>query len=365
MILEHLDTELKNEILTSEKIYIATGLISADGADSLISDLENSENSEWEDVHIIVGIDMPTPVEALKKLKELADEYDADIQYYARKEFFFHPKVYLFYKNNSWTAFIGSANYTAAGLGKNIELTSKITNQKECASVLKWFKKISKDSKKMSDEMLGRYGEMRTRLPKMVNMDEFKKNEIDFTASELFERLKQIRQNGSLYENFCKERNEGVEDLRKIIDVENDFKNFNALDFCNKGALGHIIAFNVNGLKAAVKNGKMQKLCRMLKNDNRPVSERINDALVKYKVDKAGINVISKILAIINPEEYFLWNDVSISISKDLGTQLPRGLSFGEKYDAYRCAFKKLLEELEIQDFAVLDRMLYYLAKGF
>ncbi len=61
MIIEWLEKELHEHIICAEEIYVASGLISKDGAQKLIVDLKENEVAKWEDVHIIVGIDMPTP----------------------------------------------------------------------------------------------------------------------------------------------------------------------------------------------------------------------------------------------------------------------------------------------------------------
>lgn len=363
MIIEHLDLELKGCFLKANEIYVASGLISNDGAENLVNLLNKNTCADWEDVHIIVGIDMPTPAKSLKILKKLAGE-NADVLYYGKKGCYFHPKVYLFKMKNKYVAYVGSANLTTAGLGKNIELSSKITKQMECKDVLKWFRKIAKDGEILTDKMISRYE--RRRSQKATNpesMDEFKHKEKSYIAKDLVTSLKTLRLSKK-YSSFCNNRKNEINELRKIIDLDNDFKNFKAAEFCNQGALGHIIAFNIEGLEKAVKKGKMAKLCKMLQNEKIPVTERIEKALnnPRYKVNKAGINVVSKILATMHPEKYFLWNNRSMRVSKALGFTLPRGLTQGQKYYEYCKEYGKMLKKLKIQDFAVLDRMLYELS---
>ena len=363
MIIEHLDSELKSCFLKANEIYVASGLISNDGAKNLVKLLNENTDADWEDVHIIVGIDMPTPANALKELKNLAGE-NADVLYYGKKGCYFHPKVYLFKIKNKYVAYVGSANLTTAGFGKNIELSSKITKQADCKNILKWFRKISKEGEILTDNMISRYEKKCSRRKTFFeSMDEFKHKEKSFIAKELITSLKKLRLSKK-YSSFCDDRKNEINELCKIIDLDNDFKNFKATEFCNQGALGHIIAFNIEGLEKAVKKGKMAKLCKMLQNEKIPVADRIEKALNnhRYKVNKAGINVVSKILATMHPDKYFLWNNRSMRVSKALGFTLPRGLTQGQKYYEYCKEYGKMLKKLKIRDFAVLDRMLYELS---
>ena len=363
MIIEHLDSELKDSFLNANEIYIASGLISNDGAKALVNFLNKKTEIDWEDVHIVVGIDMPTPANVLKILKKLAGE-NADILYYGKKGSYFHPKVYLFKIKSKYVAYVGSANLTMAGLGINIELSSKITNSSECKDILKWFHKIARDGEIITDNMISRYEKQCSQRKTFFEcMDSFKSKEKSCIAKDLVDSLKMLRQN-SIYSSFCNAKEKEVDELRKIIDLDNGFKNFKAAEFCKQGALGHIIAFNIDGLKDAVRTGKMEKLCKMLQDERIPIADRIEKALnnSRYKVNKAGINVVCKILATIYPEKYFLWNNRSIQVSKALGFTLPRGLTQGQKYYEYCKEYGKLLKKLKIRDFAVLDKMLYKLS---
>ena len=212
--------------------------------------------------------------------------------------------------------------------------------------------------------MISRYEKKCSRRKSFFeSMDEFKHKEKSFIAKELIASLKTLRLSKN-YSSFCDAREAEIDELRETIDLDNDFEKFNAADFCNQGALGHIIAFNIEGLEKAVKKGKMAKLCKMLRNEKIPVTERIEKALnnPRYKVNKAGINVVSKILATMYPEKYFLWNNRSMRVSKALGFTLPRGLTQGQKYYEYCKEYGKMLKKLKIRDFAVLDRMLYELS---
>lgn len=361
-IITNFEKELKKQLKTAEQVYIAVGLISVDGANMLVDAVNRNDNliESDDNVQLIVGINMPTPAEALKILVG-EDSGIGLLKYYAKPKSYFHPKVYLFKKKDRYTAFVGSANYTDAGLGRNVELTARVTNQIDCKDILNWFRRLLKDSKDVSMGMIKRYEKIKRKTAvASFNVDKFQNDEAKFEITDLKKDLLKCCKSKQ-YEDFCKKRENEIENLCKIVDAENQFENFDVAAFCNEGALGHIIAYNIDKLKRSKK--KLQKMCRMLADERRSVSNRINLALTdrKYKVNGAGINVVSKILTILHPEKYFVWNKVSKRVSNALGAKVLRGSSIGEKYQAYCNAYKPIMEKYGIENFAILDRILYYI----
>lgn len=366
MIIELLEKELHEKVLESEEIYIVSGLISTDGAKKLYDEIDENVNADWEDVHIIVGIDMPTPADALKKLKKLRDNYHVDVSYYAKKGYFFHPKVYLFRNEKKYVAYVGSANYTSAGLGKNIELTAKITDQKDCRKILTWINKIRDDSRFISESMLNRYRKVRKNKRDLDNIDDFKTEESEFFSKELMALLKSCRQNKDIYKDYCEERADSLKELERIIDKKGEFENFDIKAFCEEEALGWIVQVYSHHLEDAKRKGRLSNLCKMLKKEKWSLAKRVDLAMnsSEYQIYGAGINFISKILTALYPEKCFLWNNASIWSFKALGNKLPRGLSVGEKYEYYCNYYSRIMDELDVENFAVLDRMLYYIKTG-
>lgn len=366
MIIELLEKELHEMVLESDEIYIVSGLISTDGAKKLCDELDENVNADWDNIHIIVGIDMPTPADALRTLKKLRDDHRVDVSYYAKKGYFFHPKVYLFGNEGECVAYVGSANYTSAGLGKNIELTAKITDKQDCRRILNWINRIREDSRFISDSMLDRYRKTRGKKHDLDNVDDFKTKESEYYAKELMSLLRKCRQDEDTYEDYCDERADSLEDLERIIDKDGGFKRFDIKEFCKEEALGWIIPVYSRHLKDAKREGKLLNLCTMLTNEKLSLAKRVNLAMTdpRYQIYGAGINFISKILTVLYPKKCFLWNNASIWSFKALGNKLRTGLSVGEKYECYCNYYSQIMDELDIENFAVLDRMLYYIKTG-
>ena len=68
----------------------------------------------------------------------------------------FHPKVYLFHGKGKSIAWVGSANFTSGGFGKNEELLFEISNTK---TVEAWFNQLWKRCGPLDEEILVKYAE--------------------------------------------------------------------------------------------------------------------------------------------------------------------------------------------------------------
>jgi HKD family nuclease len=114
--------ELRKRISTFEKVKIAIAFLSKKGLDTiepvLIKSLKNGKK-----IKFIVGISDSgiTDPEALKHLYKLAEDFKGtfSVGYYNTERF--HPKMFLFEKENECAAIVGSSNLTGTGFGENIE----------------------------------------------------------------------------------------------------------------------------------------------------------------------------------------------------------------------------------------------------
>jgi hypothetical protein len=240
-----------------------------------------------------------------------------------------------------------------------------VTNQDECQELLHWFDDIYKESSEISDSFLNKY------KPYTVKWQTIKKEQL-VEMSDVQEQLDKIRFNYNAikkelirlrkspgYQGIVKERKKNVESIRKAIDYKNNFKDFDVDEFLDILPLGHIIPTYKQSQKKAVKSGKMQKLCRMLCDDSLSIEERYRLAITEYKVNGCGCNVITKILCVHNSKEYMLWNKISKKFLKYTQVSFERGTNEWDKYKQLCKIFKQLCEETNIENFAVLDDLLF------
>ena len=356
-VITHLYPEIEKHISSAISVNVAVALTSSFGIETLAKIPNRCK------VKIITGVDLPTPIEVLKQLRNF---YGTDARVYLSSDSFFHPKVYIFkMKDNTLVAYIGSGNFTSGGLNDNVELAYKITNQDECQELLSWFEDKFEESLEITDNFLNEY------KPYSVKWQKMKEERID-EMSDIQEYVDTIRLNydaiknelkklraSSDYQDVVNERKNDVKEIRNAIDYNNNFKGFDVDAFLGILPLGHIIPIRKSSLYEAVKNGKLQKLCQMLCDDSLPIEERYKLAVTEYKVDGCGCNVITKILCVHNPKKYMLWNSVSKEFLDCINVSFERGTKEWDKYKQLCCIFQRLCEETDIEDFAVLDELLF------
>lgn len=361
MIHQHLDELLKNEIQKAREVFFAVGLFSTDGVKMLLKDLSANKKIKPQNVHIIIGVSMPTPKEALELLMNAGNFRGFDIRCFKENAGFFHPKVYLFKHSNNFKAYVGSANYTTAGLGKNIEMSVEITDSDDFDSLLKWFKAISKTTKKITPEMLEKYS-----VDKGIKRFKGSKSYNVSVMSKLMKNLSEL-QKKDIYKDFCKNRKKEWEHLHSLVgDRDHNFDNFKVEEFCKDNTLGAIDNRNISSIKSAKKNKSLQYLCKLLSMDDVSPQQKFQLALSseRYKVHGAGEAFVTKYLCTLYPKECWVWNDISGKQAANLDISFPRGTPKSVKYITYCDLFENIIKKLNIDDFTILDRMLLYLETG-
>jgi HKD family nuclease len=153
MIITNLKSDFEKLLVTANEIWFAVALVK----ESTYVFIQETINKDCKQNYLI-GIDLPTNPKILWNMQSQLknDLFEAAIY---KTESNFHPKVYLFKTNDSFTAFIGSSNLTDGGLEDNIELNYKITSQEDCLSILNWFNALYKESYPLTEENIIAYEE--------------------------------------------------------------------------------------------------------------------------------------------------------------------------------------------------------------
>lgn len=348
--------EVENLLSEAIEVNIAVALCS----NYAVNALQNIPKSCK--LRIVTGVDLPTPLEVLRELKS---RYKKKARIYA--ETFFHPKVYIFrLKNKELVAYIGSGNFTEGGLFNNIEVFYKVKDQDESRNLLDWFENLFNKSLCITDDFLIEYKEYSRKWAKEENK---RKSEIKTLLGEanekkrlfdsLKEKLKEIRES-KLYNEICKERTDTVSRIKDALDYENGFENIDIDKFLKIKELGNIRQSYKKDLKRAVKSHKLRDLFNHLCNDDESIEERYRAATVEYKIRGCDKNMITKVLAIHDPQKYMLWNGVTEDIMNKYNIRFERGTKEYQKYGHLCAEFKEIISELKIKDFVVLDLMMFY-----
>ena len=361
VIVEHLGPKLKKELKQADEIWVAVALMTQDGLNHILDSAPTGSQQNY-----VVGTDLPTDPKALKKLLKLGLKPNVSASLFAEKEFY-HPKVYLIRQGNQYVAFMGSANCTLAGLDRNIEISIKLDDQRSCEELLTWFQKLHAVAKPISQSFLNKYTaefqarRRREKEDEKVAREQKKVLNEEYEAfinerGELLRVLKNYRKDKS-YTTVKSDRAKVIQELRVTLDYPN-FANIDIDAFFKIWELGHIIALPKPIIKREIK--KFSRLLKMICDDSTDIAIRYDKALQgSLKIRGVGEGLISKVITIHDPKNYFVKNDMSDAALRKYGVQLPRGLSKGTKYKVMAESLKQICKETKIDDLAVLDYYLY------
>ena len=146
-IVENIEQKIKDSLSEAKEVWVAVAMMDNEGLELFESLDENIIQ------HHIVGIDLPTPPETLRRLHDLcSNTFSAKV---ARTKSFFYPKMYMV-KNqmDEYYAFVGSSNATNGGLRNSIALNVFITLQSKCIEILKWYEQLDIDAHVITKELI-------------------------------------------------------------------------------------------------------------------------------------------------------------------------------------------------------------------
>lgn len=354
--------DLRTELKKADEIWVAVGLLNNAGLEYILNIVPKSCR-----LNFIVGIDLPTDPKALSRLLYLKGKRLINSKILT--EDFFHPKVYIIKSAQHLHAFVGSANCTMGGLENNIEMSIGTKDKTICKSLVDWFENdLLANSQPLTADFIKSYkpkyhNRIKRRKKEKAEMEDLKEKE-QFKAQanikarlKLISALKKIRKSKE-YNKKVKERQNVVRILRKSL----DYPNFEKLDlkmFFATKALGTIVPIRVKG-NILANRAKFTHLMKLICNEDIPLKERVDEALNgRLSIGNVSEGFISKVLVAHNSKKYYLHNQVFTEKLRPFGLELPRGLSFGEKYELTRDVLQIILKEANFDDFATFDHYIW------
>lgn len=155
----HFLTDLKDSFRNSQEAYIFTYVFDNVGYDLICGGTTNKKQ-----IKLLVNISESGVFEDLDALKELfriskTKRHKIKIKYYTVKNGLFHPKLYFFTNGNTRVVFIGSSNFTGAGLYyKNVETNVRLTGEDTATlnKIGEYCKRQWKDADPLNENILGK-----------------------------------------------------------------------------------------------------------------------------------------------------------------------------------------------------------------
>jgi len=358
-----LSSDLKSGFKQADEIWVAVGLLNFSGLDFILKSISTTCK-----LNFVVGIDLPTDPKALSKLLSLKGKRTITAKILTDE--FFHPKVYIIKSARHLTAYVGSANCTNGGLQDNIEMSIGSQDDKICKQLIDWFENnLVPKSQTLTSTFIADYkpkydNRIKRRRKEKEEIDELKEQEeIKLQANiklkaKFIAELKRNRKTKDYLENR-QERQRIVRELRKCLDYPN-FKKLDLKTFFSIKELGTIVPIRVKRMILANPK-KFSDLMKYVCDDSIPINTRIDEALTgKLSIENVGRGFISKVLVAHNPKKYYLHNDAFVDkLQRPFGLELPRGLSFGQKYELTRDILQEIITTTNFDDFATLDSYIW------
>ncbi|MEP1778869.1 phospholipase D-like domain-containing protein [Reichenbachiella sp.] len=168
---------LRHQLTKASKFYAATALMKEYGQEML------DKTSESCEVRLLLGIDLPTP---LNVLEHLNNKPSIELRVFDDDGKTFHPKVYLLQIDDEWHAYVGSANFTKGGFESNVEMTLAAVDSELTEQLLTWFQNEFENGHVIDEKWLNKYKNYLTEV-----------NELDKRKRQLLKDFKKSRQKTS------------------------------------------------------------------------------------------------------------------------------------------------------------------------
>ena len=127
---------IESKIRDADEICLAVSYVTRSGVNMFLADLKDKP------VKLICTFEMNiTELEAMQQLLKEG----ISVKIYHSSTGTFHPKVWLFKRGNSWTALVGSSNFTRGGLQNNIEASVFIEKEPDAKTAWTFFEALWRD----------------------------------------------------------------------------------------------------------------------------------------------------------------------------------------------------------------------------
>lgn len=125
----HKDVIISEMTAASEMLFVVA-YVRENGVDVILDKIKNKP------AKLLCSFDMGiTQLSGIKKLLE----HNVEVKVYRSNEGTFHPKIWLFGKDNQWKMLIGSANLTRSALIDNVEASVLVEDQAVISNALLFF----------------------------------------------------------------------------------------------------------------------------------------------------------------------------------------------------------------------------------
>jgi HKD family nuclease len=276
----------------------------------------------------------------------------------------FHPKVWIVESRNTSFVIVGSANLSYGGFADNRECSAYLSNKEAVNSLKSWFTSTWKESAQLKQELCDAY---RERYCKTVEARNCAKIAIKQASDELtalqtaWRRGEAIAQASTYFKtaggnDSGKRRIAAMAAIKKCLNPpsfafsKNDWHNF--LKIHEFGSMKRIRRDTDQYLP------QVKKAFLYLADESTPLAARV-DAVVpdrgRYHVPGVGMNIATKVLAMLNPKQRAVYNERVAKTLRAFGYDTNQGATEGALYAQFCSDMKAFVKDCGRSEMLSID----------
>lgn len=368
------DFDLDNSILSAKEVRIATAFAHQTGWKLLKGALKSTPA----EVYLLAGIDFcQTEPSVLEDW--ISEDFVHASTYIYHGKAVFHPKIIIVSNSTSGKSFVilGSGNMSKGGFVTNIECNIYIDDVKQVNELISWYEAMLKNPKetinitaKFIEYYKPKYEKSRKLNAKANAVQIEAKNSIAAQVSrqatmvgwnEAIDDARKYFQTKVFEKEMYENHKQAVSKIKRTLNSPQfNFTYDQWSNFYDIWELGHLIP--VSKVSIFTQEKKLKRGLKQLIDDDNPVSERMDYIIDNSRstgVKGININTASKILTAHNHKKWPVRNGPVDGVLKYYGYKDPRGLTVGEKYEAFANLMEEFIKQTGAQDMLALDCFFY------
>jgi HKD family nuclease len=255
----------------------------------------------------------------------------------------FHPKVWIIKTPICTHLIVGSANLSYGGFVQNTECSAYLSDQRSAESLTAWFDALWKVSSPLTTALCRKYREQydKTRLPRLragaviqEAADELEHAQIEWKRKEAIAEARRYFASVDGKRGAQERKNAMVRIKKCLKPPAFQFTASDWLQFLAIPEFGSMKRIKRNTAKLV---HKLRKAFLYLADDHIPLATRIDEVVPttgKYHVPGVGMNIATKVLAMLHPKEMPVYNarveDTLIAFDYPLGDKKSEGAQYSD-----------------------------------
>lgn len=284
----------------------------------------------------------------------------------------FHPKVWVIETSETTHVIVGSANLSNGGFIENTECSAYINDRTVAESINGWFCRRWEESSPLTLDLCRIYRRQhektkaqRSALKKAIEAatEELEVAQLEWKRSEAIEaaRLYFKTPTGMA---ASEERREAMDRIRKCLRPRTfEFTKADWLEFLEIKEFGDLKRIKRDTAKSLP---QIRRAFLHLADERIPLAKRINEVVPlggKYHVKNVGKNIVTKVMAMLHPEKWPVYNERVEKTLIAFGYPLATSETFGEQYDAFCREVQSFVKECGFTEILSIDSFFEYYSR--